>query len=158
MQYLARVQNNSASGIDLQLLARHDLLENTWIVDGVWRSVHLADDRLPATFTPRVGFLVLVELDEEDFPKAIEDINDRLSALVQPKDPTSEDYRERWAQEQEQIEIWRQELTLKSQELTIRNLELESSREKMETSFSTKQEELDRREEELDRREKELGG
>ncbi|MEA5468615.1 hypothetical protein [Spirulina sp. 06S082] len=147
MQYLARVQNNSASGIDLQLLAKQILPENTWAVDGVSRSVHLASTQIPATFTPRVGFLVLVELDEKDCFCAIEDVTDWLLASKQKV----------WLiEEKEKIENWQHELTLKSQESSMKKLELESSREKMEQEFRKKQEELDRREAELDLREKEL--
>lgn len=148
MQYLARVQNNSGSGIDLQLLAKQILPENTWAVDGVSRSVHLADAQIPETFTPPpLGFLVLVELDEKDGLQAIEDVTDWLVASKQKM----------WlVEEKEKIENWQQELTLKSQESSMKKLELESSREKMEQEFRKKQEELDRREEELDRREAEL--
>ncbi|MBP0019900.1 MAG: hypothetical protein J7647_20395 [Cyanobacteria bacterium SBLK] len=135
MQYLARVQNNSASGIELQLLAKHAVPDNVWVVDDVSRSVHLENGKIPD-----VSAFVVVELDERGVPEAIEDVTDWLFASLQ---------------QEEKIQ-WRQELTLESQELTIRNLELEARREKMEQEFKKRQRELERREEALQLREKQL--
>ncbi|MEM9540788.1 MAG: hypothetical protein AAGA60_14945 [Cyanobacteria bacterium P01_E01_bin.42] len=135
MQYLARVQNNSASGIELQLLAKHAIPDKVWVVDDVSRSLHLENGTIPELST-----FVLVELDEKGVPETVEDVTDWLFASLQ----------------QEETIQWRQELTLESQELTISNLELEARREKMEQEFKKKQTELDRREEELKRREKQL--
>ncbi|MBP0019899.1 MAG: hypothetical protein J7647_20390 [Cyanobacteria bacterium SBLK] len=141
MQYLARVQHNSASGIKLQLLARHILADNTWVVNDVSRLVHLTDEQIAECFTPKVGFLVLVELDDKDYLQEIEDVTDWLLTSLQQKDT---------------IQDWRQELSLNQQQFTTRNLELESRRETMEQKFKKKQEELDLWETELDRREKEV--
>lgn len=135
MQYLARVQNNLASGIELQLLAKHAVPDNVWIVDDVSRSVHLENGKIP-----EVSTFILIELDERGVPEGIEDVTDWLFASLQ---------------QEEKIQ-WRQEFTLESQELTIRNLELEARREKMEQEFNKKQRELDRREEELKLREQRL--
>ncbi len=136
MQYLARVQHNSAPGINLQLLARH-ISENTWVVDDVSRSVDLSNGQIPETLTPQVDCFVVVDLDEKDFPQGIEDVTDRLLELVQP-----------WlAKEKEKIEQWRHECTLRSQELSIRELEVVS-----------REAELDLRKEKLDLREQELDG
>lgn len=141
MQYLARVQHNSVSGIKLQLLARYTLADNTWVVNGVSRLLHLTDEQIAECFIPKVGFLVLVELDEKDYLHEIEDVTDRLLTSLQQKDP---------------IQDWRQELNLNLQQFTTRNLELESRRETMEQKFKKRQEELDLWEKELDRREKEM--
>ncbi|MEM9540787.1 MAG: hypothetical protein AAGA60_14940 [Cyanobacteria bacterium P01_E01_bin.42] len=142
MQYLARVQHNSVSGIKLQLLARLTLADDTWVVDGVSRLVHLSDEQIAECAPPAVGFLVLVELDEKDCLHGIEDVTDRLLNSLQQKDT---------------IQNWRQELNLNQQQFTTRNLELESRRETQEQEFQKKQEKLDLWEKELDRREKEMG-
>ena len=126
MLHLAQVQNNeSAGGVELQLLARHNS-EHTWAV--------INPETIPLTHSKSLGegLLVLVDLSENYEILSIQQAKDWVLDLVQ-KYLTIEVNPTFLQEEAERVEQWRQDLTLQSQDLTRRNLELEARREQLQT-------------------------
>jgi hypothetical protein len=139
MLYLAQVRKySSVDGMVLALLAEQTA-EQAWVVKPAEPLTVHPDDLPPMTPTTP-GMLVLVELDQNASPVRIRDAQDwMLNMLTRFSDQSS---RQHWLEAQEdKIEQWRQELTIKSQEMSIKNLELETRRER----FEAEQAELEQR-------------
>jgi hypothetical protein len=126
MLHLAQVQSNeSAGGVELQLLARHNP-EHTWAV--------INPETIPLSNSKSLneGSLILVDLSENYEILSIQQAKDWVLDLVQ-KYLTIEVNPTFLQEEAERVEQWRQDLTLQSQDLTRRNLELEARREQLQT-------------------------
>lgn len=126
MLHLAQVQpNESAGGVELQLLARHNP-EHTWAV--------INPETIPLNNNKSLheGLLILVDLSENYEILSIQPAKDWVLDLVQ-KYLTIEVNPTFLQEEAERVEQWRQDLTLQSQDLTRRNLELEARREQLQT-------------------------
>ncbi|MBD2017756.1 hypothetical protein H6F96_27805 [Microcoleus sp. FACHB-53] len=159
MLHLAQVQNNdSAGGVELQLLARQNP-EHTWAV--------INPESIPLTNSKSLneGLLILVDLSENREILSIHQAKDWVLDFVQ-KYLTIEVSPTFLQEEAERVEQWRQDLTLQSQDLTRRNLELEARREQLQTleeelkqekqQLQVLEEELKQEKQKLEERQQEL--
>jgi hypothetical protein len=124
MLYLAQVRKNDFLGLTLRLLAREED-ENVWVV--------ITDEPLiilPKGKKMNERLLVLVELSPTGEIEKIEEATSWVIYLVQTylTDGIKVDFLQ---QEAENIEDWRQSLTLQNQDLARRTLELEAHRQQI---------------------------
>ncbi len=152
MLHLAQVQNNeSVGGVELRLLTRQQS-EHSWVV------INPEDIPLTDTNFFNEGWLVLVELSDEQEVLSIRDARDWVLDLVQ-KYLTTGVTPTFLREEAERTEQWRQDLTLQSQDLTRRHLEMEARREQIQTleeDLKREQQQLEAREAQLKAKEEEL--
>ena len=125
MLHLAQVKKNPNSGeMELLLLARQTS-EDLWDI----MSSELLPCQLPLPCGD--GVLVLIKLDGEQKILEIEEAKDWVMGLVETY-LTNQMIDLEWVQkEQEKVEQWRQEITVKSLDLTRRQLELETQKEQL---------------------------
>ncbi len=125
MLHLAQVKKNPSSGeMELLLLARQTS-------DALWdiMSSEVIPLKLPVPCGD--GVLVLVKLDSEQKIIEIEEAKDWVMELVETY-LTNGVITPEWVEkEQEKVEQWRQEITVKSLDLTRRQLELETQKEQL---------------------------
>ncbi|MGK7939288.1 MAG: hypothetical protein AB4062_03860 [Crocosphaera sp.] len=125
MLHLAQVKKNPNSGeMELLLLARQTS-------DDLWDI--MSTQVIPSQFPVPCGdgVLVLVKLDGEQKIIEIEEAKDWVMGLVETY-LTSDLITPEWIEkEQEKVEQWRQEITVKSLDLTRRQLELETQKEQL---------------------------
>jgi len=124
MLYLAQVRKNDFLGLTLRLLAREED-ENVWVV--------ITDEPLiilPKGKNMNERLLVLVEISPTGEIEKIEEATSWVIYLVQTylTDGVKPDFLQ---QEAENIEDWRQSLTLQNQDLARRTLELEAHRQQI---------------------------
>ena len=139
MLHLAQVKKNPSSGeMELLLLARQTS-EELWEII----SPKMISCQLPVPCGD--GVLLLVKLDSEQKIIEIEEAKDWVMGLVESY-LTNTVTNAEWVQkEQEKVEQWRQEITVKSLDLTRRQLELETQKEQLqelEAKLKQGQEEL----------------
>ncbi|MDJ0508145.1 MAG: hypothetical protein QNJ64_02650 [Crocosphaera sp.] len=139
MLHLAQMKKNPSSGeMELLLLARQTS-------DDLWEimSSEVIPLKLPVPFGN--GALVLVKLDGEQKIIEIEEAKDWVMGLIETY-LTNGLITPEWVEkEQEKVEQWRQEITVKSLDLTRRQLELETQKEQLqelETQLKQKKEDL----------------
>lgn len=139
MLYLAQVRKySSTDGIELTLLAEQTA-DQVWAVHEA-KPYTVAPQALPLIPPLQAGMWVLVDCDERGQPLRIQDAQDWVLNLL--RNLAAQGDVKQWVQtEENKIEQWRQELTLKSQEMSIKNLELETRRER----FEAEQAELEKR-------------
>ena len=125
MLHLAQVKKNPSSGeMELLLLARQTS-DNLWDI----LSSEVIPSNLPVPYGD--GILVLVKLDGEQNIIEIEEAKDWVMGLVETY-LTNGLITPEWVEkEQEKVEQWRQEITVKSLDLTRRQLELETQKEQL---------------------------
>ncbi len=155
MLHLAQVKNNSTSGeIELQLLARQKSASH-------WEIIPCEVIFCEVGIMLSNGVLVLVELGEKQKVVKIQEAKDWIIELIETYLTGNTKASDLLEQEQERIENWRQEITLKSLDLTRRNLELETQREQiqeLEANLKQEKELLELRQQELKEQELEKEG
>jgi hypothetical protein len=150
MLYLARVHDNSLSGVTkLKLLARQ-VSEHLWECIPTERLLDAAK-----LVDWQAGMLVLVTLDGQNQLSKIDDATDWVLSLVSQylSQGVTPDF---LRQEVERYEQWQQSLTLQSQEVRRRTLETVARRDEiqaLEKSLQVEREELERRESQIQERE-----
>jgi hypothetical protein len=155
MLYLARVHDNSLSGVTkLKLLARQ-VSEHLWECISTERLLDVSE-----LSEWQTGVLVLVTLDGQNQLSQVEDATDWVLTLVSQylSQGVTPDF---LRQEVERYEQWQQSLTLQSQEVRRRTLETVARRDEiqaLEKSLQLEREELERRESQLQEREASLSG
>lgn len=158
MLHLAKVQKNTGSGkMELQLLA-HQEDEHTWSV-GDTELLVVPDDETVETSVFSEAMLVLVEIGDNQQIINIQEAQDWVLTLVAQNSPSKSHSVNLLREEEEKVEQWRQELTLKSQDLTRHNLEIATRQEQiqeLEENLKREKEELEREKEELEREKEEL--
>ncbi|HAC64665.1 MAG TPA: hypothetical protein DCF68_14310 [Cyanothece sp. UBA12306] len=147
MLHLAQVKNNSTTGeIELQLLARQESLDRWKII----LPYEVIFSQVDVPFNN--GVLVLIELIEGQKIINIQEAKNWIIELVKNHLGHGTKLSDSFNQEQQQIENWRQEMTLKSLDLTRRHLELETQKEQLQELEAN----LKQQEELLNNRQKEL--
>ncbi|ACK64764.1 conserved hypothetical protein [Rippkaea orientalis PCC 8801] len=146
MLHLAQVKQNPTSGdIELQLLARQisryhwEIIRSEVIVYSV--GVGLTHE-----------LLVLVDIGEDQQIIQIQEAKDWIIELIENHLNQAKKTSNLLQEEQERIETWRQEITLKSLDLTRRHLELETQKEQiqeLEANLKQEKELLEIRQQEL---------
>lgn len=125
MLHLAQVKKNPDSGeMELLLLARQTSQD-------IWDTIsnQVIPCQTPMSYGDEV--LVLVQLDHDNHILEVKEATDWVMGLVKTY-LTNGLITPEWVEkEQEKVEQWRQEITVKSLDLTRRQLELETQKEQL---------------------------
>ncbi|BAW96380.1 hypothetical protein NIES970_13080 [[Synechococcus] sp. NIES-970] len=128
IRHLAQIQCDAQAAPSQLLLLAQERPDGSWYVYdlGDRPTIDYPQDELPA------ATLVLVHLDQQQQPIALQEATDWLLNVVKHHLTPGIITPEFVQQEREKIEAWRQEITAQSQDFTRRQLELEVRREQLE--------------------------